>query len=148
MVAPVKEEVVVEIDQTLQEQTVMLEEVAPMPEEEQAVVEEVVVKEAGVYTIASGDNLYQICLEKDLFIWQLAELNGIKNPRIIPIGKDLKIPLEKKRAVSSGSYYKVDIGDYLSGIAGQVDKSVEDLADLNNIANVNRIEAGSLLKVK
>jgi len=146
---PVKEEVVVEVNQEIEEQTVMLEDVAPMPVEEEAVVEEVEIKESvTTYVTAPNDNLYNICLEKDLFIWQLADLNGIKNPRIIPVGKQLKIPAEKKKVVSSGNYYKVDIGDYLSRIAGEVDKSQEELADLNNLANVNRIEAGSLLKVK
>ncbi len=141
------EEVVVEVAQVTQEQTVMLEDVAPMPAQEQPVVEEVVIRDEQVYTVNPGDNLYKLCVEKNMYIWQLAELNGIKNPSLISVGVELKLPTEKVKAVSQGNFYKVDIGDNLSGIAYQVDKSQDELVYLNNLPNKNLIRAGSLLRV-
>ncbi len=142
-----KEEVVVEVAQNVEEQTVMLEDIAPMLAQEEKVVEEVVIRDAEFYTVNPGDNLYKLCVQKNMYIWQLAELNGIKDPSVISIGQELKLPVEKKKVVSQGDFYKVDIGDNLSGIANEVDKSQDELLNLNDLPNKNLIRAGSLLRV-
>ncbi len=149
-----KEEIVVEVSQDQAEQQVIVEEVAPVVEEEKVAEAEVyeaveTVQSEGVYRINSGENLYDLCYKKyDVFVWQLAELNGIENPNIVPAGMELKIPATKIKAVSSGNLYKVDLGDNLSSIAKETSKSQESLVELNNIADANVIKAGSLLRLQ
>ena len=45
-------------------------------------------------------------------------------------------------------YYTIKYGDTLSGIAQKFNTSVEELARINNISNVNLIYAGSTIKIR
>ncbi len=145
---PLKEEVIVEVEQNQAERTVVVEDIVSNEADQEVAVEEVVIKETESYDVKAGDNLYDLCLKNDMYIWQVADLNGISDPKVIPVGKTLKLPMVKKKAGVAGNYYKVDIGDNLSGIAQQVHKSQEVLVDLNNLPNKNLIRAGSLLRIK
>ncbi len=149
-----KEEVVVEVAQDQKEQQVEVVSVTPVEEQEQLAEAEVVqapepVQSEGVYRINSGECLYDLCFKKyDVYVWQLAEMNGIENPNIVPAGMELKIPASKVKPVSSGNFYKVDLGDNLSTIAKETAKTQESLVELNNIGDKNFIKAGSLLRLQ
>ena len=60
------------------------------------------------------------------------------------LNKQLNTPLPSP-SIKSNNIYKIKRGDSLSKIAKMYGTSVETLASLNNIADVNRIDAGAKL---
>ncbi len=96
------------------------------------------------YTVKPGDTLWDIANAHHTTVSALAELNGIVNPGLIYPGQQLLIP-----SGGQGSYflYRIQKGDTLSQIASRHHTTVEILADLNQIADPNRIYPGEVLKI-
>ena len=71
------------------------------------------------------------------------KLNGFKNQKPNPIV--ISIPYQNTQ--QSTSTYIVKKGDTLSSIASKFGLSVKQIADINNITDINKIYEGQLLKI-
>lgn len=105
------------------------------------------------YTVQSGDTLSSIATRYGVTVENLASINGLSNPNLIYPGEVLKIYPENNRnivnrgKVEFSSTYIVRLGDTLSLIAKRFNTTVNDLVELNDIANPNLIYPGEILKV-
>lgn len=81
----------------------------------------------------------------------LVKANNIANPNLIYVNQKLIIPGQKKQetnpAPTTGRTYTVVSGDTLGRIAQKYGTTVDALAKLNDIANVNLIYVGQVLKI-
>lgn len=106
-----------------------------------------------IYTVKSGDTLWNIARNYGTTVQNIAELNGIRNPNFIYIGQRLRIDVNYSISASSGSgalqgiTYIVRRGDNLWRIARRYGVTVRYIASLNNIQNPNRIYPGQILKI-
>lgn len=105
------------------------------------------------YTVVKGDTLSGIAAKYGTTYQALAALNGIADPNKIYPGQVLKIsgsaPAPKpasKPAASSGTYTVVK-GDTLSGIAAKYGTTYQKLAQINGIADPNKIYPGQVIKL-
>lgn len=111
------------------------------------------------YTVQSGDTLSGIAGQFGMSYSQLAQINNITNPNRIYVGQVLQLRTAtvnhqttaptntNTNANSAVASYTVQSGDTLSGIASQFGMSYSQLAQINNIANPNRIYVGQVLRV-
>lgn len=122
------------------------------------------------YTVKSGDTLSGIANQFGMNYVQLAQINHIQNVNRIYVGQTLRLQAQTNNATVSqpvnnntttnnvkpaptpapatnNAAYTVKSGDTLSGIASCFGVSYEQLAQLNNIANPNRIYVGQVLRV-
>lgn len=100
--------------------------------------------------IPRGATLSELAIEYNTTIARLVELNNISNPNLIYAGETLVIPIASQESNANGVKtipYVVQSGDTLSKIAREFDTTVEILASINNISNVNLIFTGELLYV-
>ena len=100
--------------------------------------------------IPRGATLSELAIEYNTTIGRLVELNNISNPNLIYAGETLVIPIASQESNANGVKtipYIVQSGDTLSKIAREFDTTVEMLASINNISNVNLIFTGELLYV-
>lgn len=100
--------------------------------------------------IPRGATLSELAIEYNTTIARLVELNNISNPNLIYAGETLVIPIASQESNANGVKtipYIVQSGDTLSKIAREFDTTVEMLASINNISNVNLIFTGELLYV-
>jgi len=102
-----------------------------------------------IYTVQTGDTLTQIALKFNVSVTQLAALNNITNPNLIVTGQQLKIPNTATTTlpVTGGvkQTYTVQTGDTLFTIATRYGTSLDQLAAINNIADVDIIQVGQEL---
>ena len=100
-------------------------------------------KEAGnTYTVKAGDTLSEIAQKFNTTISRLVELNGINNPNLIQTGQVLKLDANAKEKT-----YTVKAGDTLGEIAEKFGASVYEIAEKNNIKDINIIYVGQVLKI-
>ena len=97
------------------------------------------------YTVRGGDTLSGIAGQLGVSVEELARVNEIADPNRINAGQILEVPGQP--AAPAIAAYTVRAGDTLSGIAGQLGVSVEELARVNEIADPNRILVGQVLEV-
>lgn len=101
-----------------------------------------------VYTVVAGDNLSAIGKKFGVDYRVIAAANGIANPNQIFPGQRLTIPGASAAApVQTGTTYKVASGDTLSGIAARFGTNWQHLAQINAIADPNKIFPGQTLKI-
>ena len=129
----------------------------------------------GIYTkykVVKGDTLGKIAKDNGTTVEFLAKVNDIKNVNLIEVdqvllipdngGKEAK-PAAKKSVIGAGdgkfkvinsdgfdgiyTKYKVVKGDTLGKIAKDNDTTVEFLAKVNDIENVNLIEVDQVLLI-
>lgn len=118
-----------------------------------------------VYTVKRGDTLSAIAAKYGTTYQKLAAYNGIKNPNIINVGQQIKIPGNKTEAPTPAvkpaeptqttkpttetteTVYTVVKGDTLSGIAKKYGTTYQKLASYNGIANPNVISVGQKIKI-
>lgn len=101
-----------------------------------------------VYTVVSGDNLSAIGKKFGVSYQAIAAANGIADPNKIFAGQRLTIPGASAAApVATGQTYSVVGGDTLSGIAAKFGTNWQHLAQVNGIADPNRIFPGQVLKI-
>ena len=104
------------------------------------------------YTIVRGDTLSAIARRYGTTVQQIAELNNISNPNLIFPGEVLRIitnsnvPGEETGGTGC-VIYTVQRGDTLSQIAERFGSTVQRIAMINRIANVNLIYPGEQLKI-
>lgn len=132
---------------------------------------------AKTYTVKSGDTLSKIANQFGTNYVQLAQINKISNPNRIYVGQVLQLQAQTASTTqpaannnstatvnkpapkpapttpthvntnTASSSYTVKSGDTLAGIAAQYGVSYQQLAQVNNIANPNRIYVGQVLRV-
>jgi LysM repeat protein len=113
----------------------------------------------GTYMVQPGDTLSRIAVRFGTTVQELVVLNNLSNPNLIYAGQTLKIPGETggpppttpppttpPPSTGTGTYV-VKPGDTLSSIAARFGTTVQQLAALNGITNVNLIYVGQVLKV-
>jgi len=101
------------------------------------------------YTVQAGDRLFSIGRKFGVNPFSIAQLNNIQPPYVIHPGDVLKIPTGGVTVTPppSGKTHTVAPGENLYRIALRYGTTVQTLATLNNIANVNRIFVGQILKL-
>lgn len=100
--------------------------------------------EATEYTVQSGDTLSGIAQKFNTTIDALVQLNNIKDRNLINTNQVLKIT---EGQIEAAGEYTIQAGDTLSEIAEKYGTTVEELAKLNGIEDVNMIITGHVLKL-
>ena len=98
-----------------------------------------------IYTVKKGDTISQIAINFNTSIYEIVNLNNIKNPNLIYIGQNIKIP--KYYNDKQYQLYKIKYGDTLYSISRRYNTSIAYLVRINRIKNPNLIYAGDLLKI-
>ncbi|WP_180135255.1 LysM peptidoglycan-binding domain-containing protein, partial [Acinetobacter sp. YH12070] len=113
------------------------------------------------YTVKENDKLFDIAKNYNTTVALLCGLNKIKDANKIYKGQKIQVhpnykatgeknekSITKNNEISLNSYaYEVKRGDTLSGIAVKTGLSIGELKNLNNIANINQIYVGQILKL-
>ncbi|HEX9596480.1 MAG TPA: LysM peptidoglycan-binding domain-containing protein, partial [Anaerolineales bacterium] len=99
--------------------------------------------ESATYTIQPGDSLSKIAAAHNTTVEELARLNGITDVNAIQAGATLNLSAQ----TPVPSEYTIQSGDSLSKIAAENNTTVEELARLNGITDVDSIQAGATLKL-
>lgn len=109
-------------------------------------------KVSGVYTVKSGDALYNIAKSHGMSVDQLKAVNGLKNNRI-NIGDRLKVYKEdtKSKTVTNNSInntktYTVKSGDSLWSISRKLNLTIDQIKKWNNLKS-NSLKPGQVLKL-
>jgi len=118
-----------------------------------------------IHVVQPGDNLYRLSLRYDVSIQAIASANNISNINLIFVGQRLVIPdgdmpptpepptpeppqpPTPEPPPTGEITYTVVRGDTLSRIAQRFGTTWQILAQLNNIANPNRIFPGQVLRI-
>ena len=95
------------------------------------------------YIVSSGDNLGKIANKYKTSVDELVRLNDISDPNMININQELVVP--KIAQDSTLNKYTVKSGDTLGKLATKYNTSVTQLAKLNNIQDVNKINVNQEL---
>lgn len=117
----------------------------------------------GTYIVQAGDTLYSIAVKFNTTVQALQQANNLADPNALVAGQKLKIPatttVEEQpapTAVARGptanqalkpTSYTVKPGDTLATIAAQFGVTVQELAQANNIQDVNLLAVGQVLVI-
>lgn len=96
-------------------------------------------------TVVRGDTLSALAREYDTTVGEIVLLNNIKNPDLIFVGQVLYIRVDAADGGTCVNTYTVKRGDTLTKIAGRFGTTVNRLAAINEIRNVNLIFIGQVL---
>lgn len=107
------------------------------------------------HVVQRGENLYRIALRYGISVNALIEANNVANASQIFAGQTLIIPnynpteetVENPLIAGTPTTYTVTYGDTLAGIASRYGMTVEQLIQINNLTNPNRILRGQELLV-
>ncbi|MBR3132699.1 MAG: LysM peptidoglycan-binding domain-containing protein [Clostridia bacterium] len=105
-----------------------------------------------IYTVKPGDTLWAISRRYNTTVQSIVDLNNISNPNLIYPGQRFVIRTSKcsdfdNNCDSETIEYTVKRGDTLSRIAIEYNTTVQELVDLNGIANRNLIYVGQKLTI-
>lgn len=98
-----------------------------------------------VYTVKSGDNLWEIARKYSMTATALRELNGFGRSSTIMPGQKLKVAGTQ----AAGEYvvHRVERGDTISSIAAKYETSIGKILEANNLQNPNDVRIGAKLKI-
>ena len=99
------------------------------------------------YTVRRGDTLSKIANRYGITVNEIVLLNNIKDPNLIYVGQQLRIPLDNSINQMQNVYYRVQRGDRLWRIAKRYRTTVSNIARLNGIRNPNLIFVGQILGI-
>lgn len=103
---------------------------------------------SGIYVVRRGDTLSAIAMRYHTTVYQLAQMNGLRNPNRIYVGQRLVVPGGPVDNPSGNSLvYRVQRGDTLLGIAMRFRVSMWDIVLANNIVNPSLIYVGQRLVI-
>lgn len=124
---------------------ILLDDTAKIPED----TTENADQKFGYITVKRGDTLSKIAREYNTSYEYLARINGIQNPNLIYVGESLKVPKLEHDKIHDTSHklHIVKSGDTLTKIAKEYDTTIEDIVELNDIANPNLIYVGEVLRI-
>ncbi len=95
-----------------------------------------------------GDTLSELAIKYNTTVARLVELNNIANPNLIYAGATLIVPSSTSGgSTSDEEIYIVKYGDTLNKIAKEYNTTVNAIARINNIKNVNLIYVGQRLVI-
>ncbi len=116
----------------------------------------------GTYIVQPGDNLLRIARRYNTTVEALAQLNGIVNPNLVPIGQVLVVPgpgnnypggtiaptvLPTVPAPPAAKTYTVAPGDNLFRISLRFGVTLDALMRENGITNPNLVYVGQVLRI-
>lgn len=96
-----------------------------------------------IYTVKEGDSLYTIARRFGIPVEELARFNGIRNADRIMVGQRIRIPVGP-----TPDYYTVRSGDTLFTLANRFGTTVDNLVELNEIADPSLIYPGQRLRIR
>lgn len=101
------------------------------------------------YTVRRGDSLWKIANRFNTTVNELAYINGIRNVNRIYINQKIRVPINIELGEHDTGHfiYTVVRGDTLWSIARRFGKTVNEIAKLNRIQNVNYIYVGQKLRI-
>ena len=115
---------------------------------------------SSVYTVKQGDTLFAIALGYNISHLKLAQWNHLSPPYRLAIGQKIQLfngisqkkpapltrqkPQKKSRSIDT---YKVKKGDTLYSIGRRFNVDHDILAGLNNLASVEHVYVGQVLKI-
>lgn len=96
-----------------------------------------------------GETLSGIAIKYNTSYQYLARINGIANPNLIYVGQELKVPALDNYKIHDTSHrlYIVRRGNTLTQIAREYGVTIENIVELNGIANPNLIYIGETLRI-
>ena len=99
--------------------------------------------------VKRGDTLSGIALKYNTSYEYLAKINNISNPNFIFVGERIYVPTLQNSNLGDTSHvlYVVKRGNTLSQISRLYGVSIESIAELNDIRNINLIFAGEVLRI-
>ncbi|GIL08625.1 MAG: hypothetical protein BroJett033_1360 [Chloroflexota bacterium] len=105
-----------------------------------------------VHIVQPGESLYRISLRYGISVAILAQANNISNASQILSGQSLVIPdlssaVENPLIAAEPTTHVVQAGETLQSIANRYGLTTDQLAQINNIANPDRILRGQTLTV-
>lgn len=105
------------------------------------------------YIVQIGDTISGIALKYGTTVRELVTINNIQNPNLIYPGQEIKVPINGNPQNGTEYHtghivYKVEKGDTLSELALRFNTTVQEIAELNNIKNVNLIYIGERLRIR
>lgn len=101
---------------------------------------------SGTHVVSSGETLSEIAARNGTTVKALVDANGIRDPHLIVVGQELKIPGSGGSGSGGGSYV-VAAGDTLGDIAAKYGTTSRAIAEANNISNPNLILVGRSLNM-
>lgn len=101
------------------------------------------------YTVQEGDTLLRIAAQFAVPVQVLQALNGLEDDAaLIVLGQTLLIPRLAETEQTCNTWYEVEPGDTLWGIAASFGATVDDLARVNRIGDQDFISEGQRLCVE
>jgi LysM repeat protein len=105
-----------------------------------------------VHIVQPGETLYRISVRYGVSMDTIAQANQISNRERILVGQRLTIPdmtnaVENPLIAAEPTHHVVQPGETLASIANRYGLTVSQIAQINNIANPNRILRGQTLTV-
>lgn len=96
-----------------------------------------------------GETLSGIAIKYNTSYQYLARINSIANPNLIYVGQELKVPVLADYNIHDTSHrlYIVRRGNTLTQIARKYGVTIENIVELNGIANPNLIYVGETLRI-
>lgn len=102
--------------------------------------------EQTVHIVQVGETVFGIARQYGLTVDEIVTANNLSDPDQIEVGQRLVIPVFSSGAVAN-TIYKVQPGDTLFLIARRYGIAIEQLAQLNHLANPNLIYVGQTVSV-
>lgn len=99
-----------------------------------------------IHVVQRGENLFRIALDYGLTPDELAQLNGITNPDNLLVGQRLLVP--STPVEPEAQTHIVQAGETLRSIADLYGKTVEELAQINGIADPDTLFIGQILELQ
>ena len=102
------------------------------------------------YIVKPGNTLWQIAEEYNITINEIVRINNITNPNLIYPGEKLSFISNTNFNQLKGlgkTFYTIKFGDTLSQLAIKYNTTIGEIAQKNNIKNVNIIYVGQRIRI-
>lgn len=101
--------------------------------------------EVTIHVVQRGETLFRIALRYGTTVEGLVDLNGIADPTNIQVGQRLLVPSQISTRQDIPASHVVQAGETLRSIADLYGITINELAQLNNIADPDQIYVGQTL---